>query len=130
MFIDHVSVGVDDLAAARKIYDGAMEAIGFKPLHELGDFAVAYGIEFPCLWVQKPIDQKPASSGNGTHVCLRAQSKEGVDAFHAAGLAGGGTDDGAPGYRKEYAPNYYAAFIKDTVGNKIEAVFYDEVKDD
>lgn len=122
---DHVSVGVDDVEKARLFYDAAMAALGMKPIFELGDFAVAYGAEHPEFWVQKPENQKPANAGNGTHVCFRAESRKAVDAFYAAGMENGGEDAGAPGLRAEYHPNYYGAFIRDTLGNKIEAVCHD-----
>jgi catechol 2,3-dioxygenase-like lactoylglutathione lyase family enzyme len=81
-----------------------------------------YGREFPEFWIGHPHDGQPASTGNGVHVCFKAASQEEVDAFHAEALAQGGTDDGPPGLRPEYMPNYYAAFVRDPDGNKIEAV--------
>ena len=66
----------------------------------------------------------PVDPDSGTHICLRASSVEAVQAFHAAALAGGGASDGAPGPRPEYTAGYYAAFIRDPEGNKIEAVTF------
>jgi catechol 2,3-dioxygenase-like lactoylglutathione lyase family enzyme len=123
---DHVSVGVDDVAKARILYDGAMAALGMKPVFELGEFAVAYGTDVPSFWVQKPENQKAATAGNGTHVCFRAESHAAVQAFYEAALKGGAIDAGAPGPRPEYTPTYYAAFFRDDSGNKIEAVCYAE----
>ncbi|MBM3567125.1 MAG: VOC family protein [Alphaproteobacteria bacterium] len=122
--IDHVSLGVSDEARAWAFYDAVMGALGFgraydKPPH------VGYGRKHPVLWIGKPHDaSRPASPGHGVHVCLRAESREQVDRFHAAGLTGGGRDAGPPGLRPEYAANYYAAFLFDPDGNKIEAVCY------
>lgn len=83
-----------------------------------------YGHEMPDFWIQHPHDRGQASAGNGVHVCFVAQNVEQVKAFHAKALALGGKDDGAPGYRKEYTENYYAAFVRDLDGNKIEALVF------
>ena len=84
--------------------------------------AVAYGGEFPEFWVQKPVDgSRPASGGNGTHIAFGAKSRAGVQAFHAAALAAGGEDAGAPGPRPQYGDKYYGAFVIDPDGHKIEA---------
>ena len=123
---DHVSVGIDDLGKARSIYDDAMAALGFKPVLELGDFAVAYGVKEPSFWVQKPEDQKTAMGGNGAHVCFRAATRQAVHDFYDAAIKGGAEDAGQPGPRPEYTPTYYAAFFRDGSGNKIEAVCHAE----
>lgn len=123
---DHVSVGVNDIPGARKIYDGALAALDLKPVMELGEFAVAYGKDRPSFWVQKPFDQKPASSGNGTHICFSAETRKAVHAFYEAALEGGAEDAGPPGPRPEYTPTYYAAFFRDGSGNKIEVVCHAE----
>lgn len=122
---DHVSVGVADVAAARKIYDPAMAALGFKVLFDHGDFAIAYGEAHPSFWVQLPDDQQAASAGNGTHVCFRATSRQMVRDFYEAAMKAGAEDAGAPGLRPDYTPTYYAAFVRDATGNKIEAVCHD-----
>jgi len=67
---------------------------------------------------------KPVTADSGIHICLRTLNSEAVDAFHAAAVAAGGSSDGAPGKRREYSENYYAAFIRDPDGNKIEAVTF------
>lgn len=123
---DHVSVGVDDPGKARAIYDGALGALGLKVVFEHGDVAVAYGTDHPSFWVQKPDDQKPASSGNGTHICFKAATRQAVHDFYDAALKGGAEDAGKPGPRPDYTPTYYAAFFRDGNGNKIEAVCYAE----
>ncbi len=124
--LDHVSVGVNDMAKATEIYDSALAAIGLKRIFEMDGIAIAYGAEFPEFWVQKPFDQKTASAGNGTHICFRAPSRDAVDAFHREALAKGAEDAGAPGLRVEYTPTYYGAFFFDIDGNKIEAVCHSE----
>ncbi len=121
--LHHVSVGASDIRRATKFYDAALAPLGMERTLEFGNSAVAYGtksrVEF---WVQLPHDGEPASVGNGVHICFTAPSIEAVQAFHAAGLGAGGADDGAPGPRPQYSPDYYGAFLRDPDGNKIEAV--------
>lgn len=125
--IDHVSVGVDDIAKSCAIYDAALAALSWSRVFEFDAVAVSYGpAEMPIFWVQKPLNEQSASAGNGTHVCLSASSRAAVDAFHKAALENGATDAGAPGLRPEYHPNYYGAFFYDLTGNKIEAAYHGE----
>jgi catechol 2,3-dioxygenase-like lactoylglutathione lyase family enzyme len=70
------------------------------------------------------VNGKPASPGNGVHIAFQAPDRETVRRFHAAAVANGGSDDGAPGIREKYNANYYGAFVRDLDGNKIEAVTY------
>lgn len=122
--LSHVSVGTNDMPRAVAFYDAVLPVLGCKKLMEY-PFGVAYGTRFPEFWVQLPIDGKPASVGNGTHVCFIAQSKEAVHAFHEAALAAGASDDGPPGPRPQYSPGYYGAFARDPDGHKVEAVYFD-----
>jgi catechol 2,3-dioxygenase-like lactoylglutathione lyase family enzyme len=122
--MSHVSIGTSDMAGAVAFYDAVLSVLGCKKLFEY-PFAVAYGKQFPEFWVQKPIDDQPASVGNGTHFCFIAESKEAVHAFHEAALAAGATDDGPPGPRPEYSQGYYGAFARDPDGHKIEAAYFD-----
>ncbi|MGB8330746.1 MAG: VOC family protein [Polyangiales bacterium] len=122
--LSHVSIGTNDVPRSVAFYDAVLPALGCKKLFAL-PFAVAYGKTFPEFWVQIPIDGQPASTGNGTHVCFIAQSKDAVHAFHEAALAAGATDDGSPGPRPQYSPGYYGAFARDPDGHKIEALFFD-----
>ncbi|MCK6105583.1 VOC family protein [Brevundimonas sp. EYE_349] len=114
-------MGVTDLARAGVFYDAVFDAlsIGRVMEHPMG---VAYGRAFPEFWASVPQDHGAASAGNGAHVCFAAPDRQAVDRFHAQGLAAGGHDAGAPGFRPEYAPGYYAAFLRDPDGNKIEAM--------
>ena len=121
--ISHVSVGVGDVALARTFYDAILKPLGLKRVMA-ADFGCAWGTGFPTFWAQKPSDGQAATAGNGVHVCFTAPSKRAVDAFHRAALKHGGRDDGAPGLRRDYTPNYYAAFVRDPDGNKIEAVCF------
>ncbi len=83
-----------------------------------------YGITDFLFSLETPVDGKPASPGNGVHVAFRAGDRAMVEEFYRTALAHGGTDDGPPGLRPEYDPNYYGAFVRDPDGNKIEAVTY------
>ncbi len=120
--LNHVSVGVADVERAARFYDAALAALGYKRVMEFLPYAVAYGVRAPQLWVQIPNDRNAASVGNGAHVAFNAATKNAVHAFHRAALNAGGMDDGAPGPRPDYGPNYYGAFVRDPDGNKIEAV--------
>lgn len=122
--LSHVSIGVNDYEAALVFYDAVLASLGIKTIMEHED-ARAYGKAFPEFWVQRPFDGKTAAPGNGTHTAFMATSKEEVEAFHAAGLAAGGTCDGKPGPRAEYGEPYYGAFLRDLEGHKIEATFWD-----
>ena len=119
--VSHVSVGVTDITRAGVFYDAVMATLGALRImeHEVG---IGYGRAFPEFWAARPHDGGVAEAGNGTHICFNATSAEAVAAFHAAGMGAGGVDDGAPGTRPEYAPGYYAAFLRDPDGNKVEAM--------
>ena len=121
----HVSVGVSDMARSTAFYDAVLATIGARRVLEEGGFAVAYGKQFPEFWVQMPANGAPPSVGNGYHFGFAAASRAEVDAFHAAAVAAGGKDDGAPGPREHYGPEYYGGFIRDPDGHKIEAMFWD-----
>ena len=127
--VSHVSVGVTDLQRAGAFYDAVMATIGARRImeHAVG---IGYGRTFPEFWAARPHDGGQAAAGNGTHVCFNAPDAAAVAAFHAAGLAAGGLDDGAPGPRPEYAPGYYAAFLRDPDGNKVEAMCWTARADD
>ena len=122
--MSHVSVGTNDLERALAFYDPVLATLGAGRLIEHAE-AVAYGREYPEFWVNVPHDNKPATVGNGDHFAFFAHSKAEVDAFHAAALAAGGTDDGAPGPRPEYGAPFYGCYVRDLDGNKIEATFWD-----
>lgn len=119
--LSHVSLGTNDYPAAKAFYDALLPTLQIRCVMDFPGGA-GYGREFPEFWIQLPHDRKPASVGNGVHVSFLANSIEEVNAFHAKALVLGGQDDGAPGYRKEYSDDYYAAFVRDLDGNKIEAM--------
>jgi catechol 2,3-dioxygenase-like lactoylglutathione lyase family enzyme len=122
--IDHISISVRDLKAAERFYTALLAPLGLTKLREWPDAAVGYGKKYPEFWINRRADMPLVPDDSGAHICLRAPEKAVVDAFHAAALAGGGTSYGAPGMRAEYHENYYAAFIRDPDGNRIEAVTF------
>lgn len=121
--IDHVSVAVRDLAVATAFYDAVLGALGYQRL-DTRPQTVGWGKKYSDFWINLRPNMTPVPPDSGVHICLRATSKEAVDAFHAAALAGGGLSDGAPGPRKNDDPRYYAAFIRDPDGNRVEAVTF------
>lgn len=127
MAIDHVSIGVTNMARAKAFYDAVLTHIGLTPVMpvEIGGQLVGVGYGDnpmkPSFWIQFPINGQPASMGNGVHIAFTAPSRAAVDAFFLAALEHGGIEDGRPGLRSEYHPDYYGAFVRDPDGNKIEA---------
>jgi catechol 2,3-dioxygenase-like lactoylglutathione lyase family enzyme len=126
--LHHVSVGVTDVARAAKFYDAVLGTLGYKRVMEFMPYAIAYGDDHPEFWIQLPHDQKTMSVGNGVHLGFSARTKEQVQKFHAAALANGGSNNGEPGPRPDYGPDYYGAFVYDLDGNKIEATLHPQMK--
>ncbi len=122
--LSHVSLGTNDFDRAVAFYERILPTIDCRRLAEHPG-AVAWGRMFPEFWVQVPIDGRPATVGNGSHIGFLAPSKESVDAFHAAALEAGATDDGPPGPRPDYGEPYYGCFVRDPDGHKVEAMFWD-----
>src|SRR5262245_33700126 len=120
--LHHVSIGVADVTRAAQFYDRVLQELGYTRVFEVLPYGIGYGDKQPAFWVQLPHDQRAASTGNGVHIAFNATSEEMIRAFHRAALAAGGTDDGAPGPRPDYGPDYFGAFVRDLDGNKIEAV--------
>jgi len=123
----HVMVGARDLAALARFYDAVLLPLGLErgPDAEAGPPGICYrapGTLRPTFDVQAPFDGAPPSPGNGGMVAFLAPSRAAVDAAHAAALAHGGTDEGAPGPRPHYAPDYYGAYMRDPEGNKLHVV--------
>jgi catechol 2,3-dioxygenase-like lactoylglutathione lyase family enzyme len=118
----HVTLGTNDWAAVKPFWAAVMEALSIPVVFEY-DGGIAYGeATGPKLFIGPPFDGQPATSGNGTHVAFIADSRAKVDAFHAAAMANGGSDEGPPGPRPHYHKNYYGAYVRDPDGNKIQAV--------
>ena len=122
--IDHTSLAVRDLKAAEAFYTALLAPLGFTKLREWPDAAIGYGKKYPEFWINSRPGMSRVPEDSGVHICLRASSKAAIDAFHATALAVGGASDGAPGFRAKYHENYYAAFVRDPDGNRIEAVTF------
>ena len=121
----HFVFGSAEPAAAEEFYDAVLPVLGFRRLGG-GRGAVAYGHErgLPRIVVCRPAGGRPFQRGNGYHVAFHAADEETVRRFHAAALAAGGSDEGGPGLRPHYAPDYYGAYLRDPDGNKLQAVTY------
>jgi catechol 2,3-dioxygenase-like lactoylglutathione lyase family enzyme len=122
--LDHVSLGVTDLERSRRFYDAALPPLGIVRTVDFGDRGGSdYGAMAGSLGVEFTITVEPnVAPTRGMHLCFRAPSRAAVHAFHAAALAFGGRDDGAAGLRTQYHPDYFAAFVLDPDGHRIEAV--------
>lgn len=119
----YITLGTNDIPRARTFYDAVMPTLGHI-LRQGDDTELCYGPSGDgglCLWIDTPYNKLPATIGNGSMLAFTADRRAAVDAFHAAGLAAGGTDEGAPGLRP-YGPHFYACYLRDPDGNKISAV--------
>ncbi|MBM3555656.1 MAG: VOC family protein [Alphaproteobacteria bacterium] len=117
---DHVSIGVGDIKRSRRFYDQALAPLGIKRLSD-GDTSLGYGRDRVALWIGASARPVPADTESGLHFCFGAAKPAEVDAFHKAALAAGGKDNGKPGLRKDYGEGYYAAFVVDPDGYRLEA---------
>jgi catechol 2,3-dioxygenase-like lactoylglutathione lyase family enzyme len=122
--IDHISLAVRDLRAAEAFYTALLAPLGLTKLREWPDAAIGYGKKYPEFWINRRAEMDRVGDDSGVHICLRAPDTAAVDAFHTAALKAGGTSDGAPGLRPHYYAGYYAAFVRDLDGNRIEAVTF------
>ena len=122
--IDHISIAVRDLRRGEPFYTALLVPLGMTKLREWPDAAIGFGKKYPEFWINRRDAMNRVADDSGVHICLRAPDRAAVDAFHAAALKAGGTSDGAPGFRAEYHDNYYAAFVRDPDGNRIEAVTF------
>ena len=117
MSVEHVAVNVSDFGRARRFYDEVLELFGYRVVYEeagaLAYYADARGLDFG-IGRRDPV--------GGAHVAFGAEDRAAVDRFHEVALAAGGRDNGAPGVRSQYAPDYYAAYVLDPDGNNLEAV--------
>ena len=114
--LDHLGIGVRDLAASRAFYEAALAPLGFGVVMERGDRVALGPTARPIFWL---VDREPISA---IHIAFQAASRERVDAFHVAAVQAGGHDHGHPGLRPEYHPHYYGAYVLDPDGNNAEAV--------
>lgn len=125
--IDHVSVPVRNLENATRFYETVLGALGIAKL-EARAATVGFGKTYPDFWINLRSDMAAVAADSGAHVCFRARTTDLVDGFHEAALAAGGLSDGAPDLRPQYGEGYYAAFIRDPDGNRIEAVTFISAK--
>jgi catechol 2,3-dioxygenase-like lactoylglutathione lyase family enzyme len=121
--IDHVSVGVADLERAARFYEPTLAALGLTRL-VTRPATVGFGKTYPEFWINLRGGMAKVPHEAGTHICLRAKTTAEVDAFHTAAVNNGGTSDGGPGLRPHDRVKYYAAFVFDPDGNRIEAVTF------
>jgi catechol 2,3-dioxygenase-like lactoylglutathione lyase family enzyme len=118
--LDHVSIGVADVARAKTFYDAVLSPLGYRCLSE-SPGSLGYGADVVQFWVNAAARPVPADMDSGLHFCFAAPTPASVDAFHAAALAAGGKNNGRPGLRADYGPGYYAAFAIDPDGYRLEA---------
>lgn len=116
----HVSIGVSDIKRAGEFYDSVLQPLGYKRLYD-SEGALGYGDKDPALWLLASGGTVKPDMKSGLHFCFTANAQTDVDAFYAAGVKQGGKDNGKPGIRKDYSPNYYAAFVIDPDGYRLEA---------
>jgi catechol 2,3-dioxygenase-like lactoylglutathione lyase family enzyme len=121
--IDHISVGVSDLERSARFYEVTLATLGLSRL-VTRPATIGFGKNYPEFWINLRKAMAPVAEGTGSHICLRARSTSEVDAFHVAALRAGGRSDGAPGLRPHDRMRYYAAFVTDPDGNRIEAVTF------
>lgn len=122
--LDHISIYVQDFDKAKRFYSDALKPLGYTLSADYAEYGVA-GYEQNGkrdFWVSKK------DAPHNVHIAFAAASKADVEAFYNAALAAGGSDNGAPAYRKDYAPGYYGAFVIDPFGNNLESVFHDPLK--
>jgi len=123
--VAYLSVGASDIARAKRFYTAFLPALGYglEESEEGLSFALIQTSRdcpaLPEFYVKPPFDGQPASAGNGTMVAFEASNQAQVRALHAAALAAGGTDEGAPGFRAAYGPRFYVGYLRDPQGNKI-----------
>jgi len=122
--IDHISIAVRDLVKGEQFYAALLAPLGLAKLREWPDAAIGFGKKYPEFWINRRDAMDRGADDSGVHICLRASDIAAVDASHAAALQAGGTSDGEPGLRPHYYEGYYAAFIRDPDGNRIEAVTF------
>jgi catechol 2,3-dioxygenase-like lactoylglutathione lyase family enzyme len=121
--IDHISIGVSDLERSARFYELTLAPLGLAKL-VTRPAAVGFGKTYPEFWINLRPAMPPVAAESGSHICIRTTSAGEVDAFHDAAVKAGGSSDGAPGPRPHDRVRYYAAFIRDPDGNRIEAVTF------
>ena len=118
--LDHVSIGVRDADLSKRFYDAALQPLGYSCLSQ-STGSLGYGADAVALWINEAGRPVAADKESGLHFCFAAPTRAGVDAFHAGALREGSMDNGSHGLRASYGENYYAAFVIDPDGYRIEA---------
>jgi catechol 2,3-dioxygenase-like lactoylglutathione lyase family enzyme len=118
--IHHVSIGVRNIGRTKLFYDAALAAIGYGCLSS-DDASLGYGKDTVEFWISVSESPVPADPSSGLHFCFIAPSRKSVEAFYRAALASGGRDNGKAGLRSDYGPKYFAAYVIDPDGYRIEA---------
>ena len=118
--LDHVSIGVRNIAAAKRFYDAALAPLGYSSL-SASDSSLGYGRQAVAFWINRVENPVPDDPGSGLHFCFSAPTRQSVDAFYRAAIGAGGRDNGGPGHRPDYGDGYYAAFVVDLDGYRLEA---------
>ncbi len=124
--ISHITLGTNNKERSAEFYDAVLGALGFSRLPKPPEKPLAYEKEgkLPIIYIYPPEDGRPATWGNGTHIAIIADSRSQVHDFHKQALKFGGMCEGKPGPRPHYGSNYYAAYVRDPDGNKLQAVCY------
>ncbi len=126
MSLNYVMIGTNDLSKSRAYFDAVMPLIGGTLAFDYAPNAVCYQLREGRVWINRTYNGEPASVGNGSMVGLLCANAEEVQAAHAAALANGGSDEGAPGPRPDYGPDFYGAYVRDPDGNKMSFVYFGE----
>lgn len=121
--IDHVSIAVSDLERSDRFYAALLAALGLARLVEKPG-TIGFGKAYPEFWINLRGDMPGITEDSGVHICLRAASADAVQAFHDAALAAGGSVEAAPKLWPDYNERYFAAFVRDPDGNRVEAVHF------
>lgn len=123
--LGYITIGARDTAQSCAFYDAVLGTVGYKRFAEYGAFT-GYGVDGKSdgqsIWICKPYDGNEARAGNGIMVAFNATNRAQVDAFYAEAMKHGGSDEGPPGLRDSYGPNWYAAYMRDPTGNKLAIV--------
>jgi catechol 2,3-dioxygenase-like lactoylglutathione lyase family enzyme len=126
MSLNYVMIGTNDLPKSRAYFDVIMPLIGGTLAFDYAPNAVCYQLRAGRVWINRAHDGEPACVGNGNMVGLLCASKEEVQAAHAAALVNGGSNEGDPGPRPDYGPDFYGSYVRDPDGNKMSFVYFGE----
>jgi len=129
--LSYITLGANDMEASDRFYSALLEPLGYEKLYDKGELAFSLPDVAGCcngpgaIYIKHPFDGKPATVGNGSMIAFRTGSQDLVRQLHAAAIAAGGTDEGPPGFRAAYSKNFFVAYLRDPLGNKIALFFSD-----